>query len=212
MTVEEKNTKDKILEVANELFAKKGYDGTSVREIAKIANVNLAAINYHFDNKENLYWCVFNYNYEWIKSNIEQLAEKNLNTANLAIEVFRFFISSGSAIMNTFKIFLSNNIQTPNDELWKCSGERFGPPGQDAFIQSIQKDLGKDIPLEGCFWATKMIFSLIVHNGVVMNTSIMKAKCQVEPHLSKQEIENSIVHSVKAHLEYLKNNSQFWKA
>ena len=49
------NTKDMILKVAAELFAKKGFVKTSIREICKEANVNVAAINYHFGNKENLY-------------------------------------------------------------------------------------------------------------------------------------------------------------
>ena len=58
MSVDEetRTTKEKILIAANELFAKNGFSGASIREIATMANVNLAAINYHFKNKENLYW------------------------------------------------------------------------------------------------------------------------------------------------------------
>jgi len=52
-------TRERLLKEAEILFAEKGYDAVSVREITKAANCNLAAVNYHFGNKENLYLEVF---------------------------------------------------------------------------------------------------------------------------------------------------------
>jgi AcrR family transcriptional regulator len=48
-------TRDRILEVARDLFAQRGYNGTSVRDIAIGAEANLAAVGYHFGSKESLY-------------------------------------------------------------------------------------------------------------------------------------------------------------
>jgi AcrR family transcriptional regulator len=48
------NTKDKIIEAAAYLFNTKGYHGTSVREIANRAKVNVANIAYYFKNKAGL--------------------------------------------------------------------------------------------------------------------------------------------------------------
>ncbi len=45
----------KILATAFELFAKKGFEATSVREIADAAKVNSAMIHYYYQSKENLY-------------------------------------------------------------------------------------------------------------------------------------------------------------
>lgn len=45
----------KILEAAEPLFARAGLDGVSLRQITTAAGVNLAAINYHFFDKESLY-------------------------------------------------------------------------------------------------------------------------------------------------------------
>jgi AcrR family transcriptional regulator len=53
------HTKDRILDEAEALFALRGYDAVSVREITSAANCNLAAVNYHFGNKQNLYLEVF---------------------------------------------------------------------------------------------------------------------------------------------------------
>lgn len=47
-------TIDRILAAAEELFADYGIAGTSVRNITEKAKVNVAAVNYHFETKENL--------------------------------------------------------------------------------------------------------------------------------------------------------------
>ncbi len=209
MNAEEvKNTKQKILEVANELFAKNGFGGTSVREIAKLADVNLASINYHFQNKESLYWSVFDYNYDWIKKAIEELDETTQTTPELAVEVFNFFISSGSAIMNTFKIFLSDNVSIPEFELELDieKNNRFGPPGNEIFLQKINLDVGSNVSEESKYWAMKAIFSLIVHFGIVMNTKVMKQRCSTDEHLSPENMSKSIYHAAQSHLNYIKEN------
>ncbi|WP_332570163.1 TetR/AcrR family transcriptional regulator [Chryseobacterium sp.] len=46
---------ENILFAAEKLFAEKGFDGTSTREIAKMANVNISMISYYFGSKEKLY-------------------------------------------------------------------------------------------------------------------------------------------------------------
>lgn len=46
--------REHILTVAEELFGDKGFDGTSVRDIAQTAGVNLAMISYYFGSKEKL--------------------------------------------------------------------------------------------------------------------------------------------------------------
>src|SRR5215468_21202 len=47
-------TKDKILDVALELFTEQGYDKTSLREIADRLGVTKAALYYHFERKEDI--------------------------------------------------------------------------------------------------------------------------------------------------------------
>jgi len=51
-------TKSKILEAAGQLIAKNGFAQTTNKEIAKLAEVDLAAINYHFDGRDGLYSAV----------------------------------------------------------------------------------------------------------------------------------------------------------
>jgi TetR/AcrR family transcriptional regulator, regulator of cefoperazone and chloramphenicol sensitivity len=48
-------TRSRLLEMAGRVFAEKGYDRAMAREICKLAQVNPAAINYHFGGKDRLY-------------------------------------------------------------------------------------------------------------------------------------------------------------
>src|SRR5262249_19294824 len=51
----EENTREKILSAAGEVFAEQGFEGATVRTITERAGVNLAAVNYHFRDKAELY-------------------------------------------------------------------------------------------------------------------------------------------------------------
>ncbi|WP_432822935.1 TetR/AcrR family transcriptional regulator [Trichloromonas sp.] len=53
------DTKGRILDVAEELFARQGFHATSLRAITGAAEVNLAAVNYHYGSKEALLDAVF---------------------------------------------------------------------------------------------------------------------------------------------------------
>lgn len=52
-------TRERLLDEAEKLFAEKGFDGVSVREITAMAGAHLSAVNYHFSSKKNLYLSVF---------------------------------------------------------------------------------------------------------------------------------------------------------
>ena len=51
----DESSKKRILETATALFARKGFDGTSIREICKLANVNICMISYYWGGKQELY-------------------------------------------------------------------------------------------------------------------------------------------------------------
>ncbi|MFB9329262.1 TetR family transcriptional regulator [Paenibacillus aurantiacus] len=51
--------KAKILAAAKALFAERGYEGTSVRDICERANVALALVSYHFGGKEGVFFAIF---------------------------------------------------------------------------------------------------------------------------------------------------------
>ncbi len=65
------STTTHILDAAEELFATKGFNATSMRAITEKADVNLAAVNYHFGSKDNLI-------FEVIKRGIQPINQSRL--------------------------------------------------------------------------------------------------------------------------------------
>jgi TetR/AcrR family transcriptional regulator, regulator of cefoperazone and chloramphenicol sensitivity len=57
-------TRQRLLEAAGEVFAERGFRNATIREICEHAGANVAAINYHFGDKESLYAEVIN---EWAR-------------------------------------------------------------------------------------------------------------------------------------------------
>ena len=60
------STKARILVAAEAVFAARGFDGASTREIAAAAGVNISSLHYHWESKETLYFAVFEHVYDRI--------------------------------------------------------------------------------------------------------------------------------------------------
>jgi AcrR family transcriptional regulator len=70
-----------ILEAAEKLIADNGYDGTSIRDIAHAADVNVAMISYYFGSKDKLLQAIFEKRTEYWRSHLENLIEdKNVDS------------------------------------------------------------------------------------------------------------------------------------
>ncbi len=65
------STRERILGVAESLFARHGFAGASLRQVTSAAKVNLAAVNYHFGSKESLIEEVF-------RRRLDQLSRRRL--------------------------------------------------------------------------------------------------------------------------------------
>lgn len=92
--LEEKQIVDKreqILDAAERLFADKGFDAVSVRELAKEANVNLAMISYYFGSKDKMYETLFENRIAITRTAIRNVSEKNitpLEKLNAVIDIY----------------------------------------------------------------------------------------------------------------------------
>lgn len=206
------DTKTRIMEVAFELFGKEGFDGTSIRDIAKLSDSNIASVNYHFKSKENLYWEVMAATFLEVHLAIQKFSVDSKNTKDLAMKSYDYFRSEKTATRAIMKMMLTD-LQPPDDlseEVKKILMDPMGPPGGEYFADSLAKEVPYSLSLEGLMWGVKSIFGVIHHWGVLLTCN-----CVIDnkdPMMSENQFRKDVESMVDSHLHYLVNNKVKFKA
>jgi AcrR family transcriptional regulator len=79
-------TGGKILTAAESLFAEHGYDGVTLRRITAEAGVNLAAVNYHYSDKQSLYLEILAYRLRQLsRARLDRLTEAEACVNGVAV-------------------------------------------------------------------------------------------------------------------------------
>lgn len=77
----------KIIETAERLFANNGFEGTSVRDIAKESDINVAMVSYYFGSKEKLMEAIFAYRISYTRLTLENILGEKGNTPLQKIDI-----------------------------------------------------------------------------------------------------------------------------
>ncbi len=86
--------REHIMEVAVELFATNGFEGTSIRQLAKKANVNIAMINYYFGSKEKLFETILEHKATYMRIRIEAVeADKSLTEIEKLDQIIEDYVT-----------------------------------------------------------------------------------------------------------------------
>lgn len=120
-----------ILTVAERLFADQGFHGTSVRDIAQEADVNIAMISYYFGSKDKLLETIFKYRLEASRKFINELVENDtmepLEKINSLIDRFVMKILGEQYFQCIMSREQLNSQQSPvRDLIWQLKGEMLG--------------------------------------------------------------------------------------
>lgn len=106
-----------ILEVAEILFAEKGFDGTSIRNIAKMAQINIAMVSYYFGSKERLLEALLVYRTADLRSQLDNLLLEDLQPLekiNKLIELYLNRINSNKGIYRILHFEFSSKKRDEN--------------------------------------------------------------------------------------------------
>ena len=98
------DTKEKLLQMATKMFAERGIDGVSTRELVKKSEINLCSINYYFGTKQKLYEAVMDRVFEHIQQNFLKDIKKQQEASNLSPK------EKIMQIINSFFDFLCSHI------------------------------------------------------------------------------------------------------
>lgn len=151
------STKDRILGAAEELFAQFGFSGTSLRQVTSRADVNIAAVNYHFGSKENLVNEVF-------RRRMDDMSSQRLKALKAAIQehpgqlepILAAFVEPALALAQdrhgggAFVRVLARAYAEKNDSLRKFLSDNYGH-----VLREFAKAIAADMPglsKEALYW------------------------------------------------------------
>lgn len=141
-----------ILHKAEELFAKKGFDATTVRDIAKAAHINLAMISYYFGSKDKLLEKLFAYRMSIITEDLQRLFENQSLSPLQKLQTFvEEYIARVFRKQDFYKIVLCEQIINNNPKVielmqeWRMKNlklvELIVKQGQDQEVFSTDVDV-----------------------------------------------------------------------
>lgn len=111
MTLDLNDKQIRILQVAEKLFAEKGFDGTSIRNISKEAKINIAMVSYYFGSKEKMLESLIFFRISDLKMQLENLyqeAIEPMEKINKLIELYIARINKNKCIYQILHFELSN--------------------------------------------------------------------------------------------------------
>src|SRR5271165_3716448 len=155
-----RTTKDKLMDAAEKLFARRGFHGSSLRDITAAAGVDLALVNYHFGSKKGLLAAVLErrgriLNEERLRRLAEVRREAAPHAPSTEAVVGAFFdpildrlAHAGPGWHNYFSLIAFVN----NSPEWgrKLMGKTFDSTVRE-FIQAVMASLPEAAP-EDIFW------------------------------------------------------------
>lgn len=154
------STKDRILDVAMVQFTEKGYDGTSLREIAEQVGMTKAAIYYHFASKADIFRALHTRLLQFGGSAIEEMTDEPV-TLSLWGELLDQFVAQ---MLSQRQLFLMH--ERNQAALEKLRGEEHDAQHGDIRVKFLQVFQDPRLPLRD---RLKMACSFGAVTGVFMS-------------------------------------------
>lgn len=180
-----KDTKERILNVAERLFAEHGFAGTSLRNIIGEAQVNLSAVNYHYGSKEELFRAVVaRIAKSVVKGQLEKLAQCEAKNENPSVEeILEAFLTPPLLIVlnsgerSTYCARFMGRCRVEPDPIREIAEQEFRG-NQKAFLDA----LGRSLPhfsRNELAWKLDLVIAVLVRtlseakkpNALIQNTS-----------------------------------------
>jgi len=149
------STRDEIINVAVRLFSEQGFDQTTIRDISKSADVNVAAVNYHFKNKSGLGDAVVAFLFENSNGDLndQQIECKITNEEEWRIAIYNFiynFIADRDK--EEYRNFhrsqlIFRELNNPS-EMFDKMYTKYMKPLQERLVIFLRQGLPKDVSEE----------------------------------------------------------------
>lgn len=162
-------TPDRLLDTAERLFAERGFDGTSVRDITAAASVNQAAIHYHFGSKEAVLRAATDRVVGPLNVRRHQLLDELLerDPVPAADDLLRIFLQADLETLQVLQgrpgaaRLVGRIYSDPSPAMRAMVGEQFGETG--ARFEAALAAALPDLPPTELSWRLDQIVAVIVN-------------------------------------------------
>jgi AcrR family transcriptional regulator len=194
-----------LLEVAERLFAEKGYEAVPIRHLAKEAGVNIAMVSYYFGSKEKLFEALIASKFPQTRKQLGEIAKKNISPWEKLLETVdlyaeKFFEGRNFHRMIMREMSLSQrpeHVRLITDHLAQSLGviSGFILEGQEKGLFSETIDI--PLTLATVFGS----FSALISQGKLM-CAILGEDCEenVYAEKSRQRFKDHLASLLRAHL------------
>lgn len=201
MELKPDGTKLALIEAAGELFAEYGLRGTGIRAIAEKAEANVAAVNYHFGSKENLYAAVLRYTLERTRTTTltEWMNSPNGASPERAAEVLRQFIRERFETLFSPHLpgwcvaFVTRSLHVPSPALREAVQDVFEP--DHCALESVVMQINPGLTKEEC--------QLYVFSLMGMITFYVFAEIPIQMILESDEYPRAFLEAAADHVTRL---------
>ena len=161
------STKERILAAAEVLFAQRGFDGASLRQLTAAAEVNLAAVNYHFGSKDKLVEEVFRRRLDTLNGHrlaaLSKVAGKPGTTLEDVLDAFirPALALSGDGTGSLFMRVLARAFAEHDDHLRQFMSENYGH-----VMRQFTAEFARLLPQlsrEELYWRIDLVTGALTH-------------------------------------------------
>ncbi len=139
--------RNRLLDAALTLFADKGFAKTSTREIAQLAQANIASISYYFGDKDGLYRAVFadpRYNPPFVAPDPNAPPLDLRSSIARILETFVEPLKTGQQIRQCMKLHFREMIEPTG--MWQAEIDDHIKPAHEMLVQALCRHLGLKKP------------------------------------------------------------------
>ena len=155
------DTKSRILDAAEKLFGMNGFDSTSLRDITTAADVNLAAINYHFQSKDCLIDAI-------VARRIEPVNKKRFELLEAAgphptvEQILYAFLAPVMQVKTDAMVPLIGRILSNPELFVERVFSKYLAPVSQRFIEALSQAL-PDLPPSELLWRLHFSIGVLTH-------------------------------------------------
>ncbi|MBI4566159.1 MAG: TetR/AcrR family transcriptional regulator [Planctomycetes bacterium] len=178
-----RSTPDLLLDAAERLFAERGFDATSLRDVTRRAKANLASVHYHFGSKKGLIHAV-------IQRRLDPLNRERLRRLDLVARRGRPELQ---AILDAF-LAPTMSVWQENPHFMRLAGRILSEPDRDLldfFLAQFDEIVVRfraalvravpDAPVEELFWRMHFVIGAMCHTWTASDglEKISGGRCRI---------------------------------